>query len=138
MAALSLDLRNRIVSAYLGGEGTREAIALRFNVSLGMVKKLLQQRRKLGHIKSLHHRAGRKKTIVAEHRIAIRKLLAGKPDMTLAELRDALGLKCTLPALHYVLADMNLTFKKRRSGPPNRTGTTSASPAAAGKNAREA
>ena len=136
MAALSLDLRKRIVSAYLGGEGTREVIAQRFNVSLGMVKKLLQQRRKLGHIKSLHHRAGRKRTIVAEHRIAIRKLLADKPDMTLAELREALGLKCTLPALHYVLADMNLTFKKKRSGPPNKTATTSALHADAGKNAR--
>ena len=137
MAALSLDLRKRIVSAYLSGEGTREVIAHRFNVSLGMVKKLLQQRRKLGHIKSLHHRAGRKRTIVAEHRIAIRKLLANKPDMTLAELREALGLTCTLPALHYVLADMNLTFKKRRSGPPNKTGTTSALHAAAGKSIRE-
>lgn len=126
MAALSLDLRKRIVSAYLSGEGTREVIALRFNVSLGMVKKLLQQRRKLGHIKSMHHRAGRKRIIVAEHRIAIRKLLADKPDMTLAELREALGLKCTLPALHYVLADMNLTFKKRRSALPSKTGTTSA------------
>jgi transposase len=137
MAALSLDLRERIVSAYLSGEGTREVIALRFNVSLGMVKKLLQQRRKLGHLKSLHHRAGRKRTIVAEHRIAIRKLLADKPDLTLAELREALGLKCSLPALHYVLADMNMTFKKRRSGLPSRTGTTSGWPAAAGKNTKE-
>ncbi|MCW0221116.1 MAG: helix-turn-helix domain-containing protein [Prosthecobacter sp.] len=137
MAALSLDLRKRIVSAYLSGEGTREVIAQRFNVSLGMVKKLLQQRRKLGHIKSLHHRAGRKRTIVAEHRIAIRKLLADKPDMTLAELREALGLTCTLPALHYVLADMNLTFKKRRSGPPSRTGMTSGWPGGTGKNTKE-
>jgi transposase len=137
MAALSLDLRKRIVSAYLSGEGTREVIAQRFNVSLGMVKKLLQQRRKLGHIKSLHHRAGRKRTIVAEHRIAIRKLLADKPDMTLAELREALGLTCTLPALHYVLADMNLTFKKRRSGPPSRTGMTSGWLGGTGKNTKE-
>lgn len=137
MAALSLDLRTRIVSAYDRGEGTREAIAQRFNVSLGMVKKLLQQRRRIGNLKPQHHRAGRKRTIVAEHRIAIRKLLAAKPDMTLAELREALGLKCTLPALHYVLADMNLTFKKRRSGPASRTGRTSAGQDGAGKDSRE-
>ena len=138
MAALSLDLRTRIVSAYDRGEGTREDIAQRFNVSLGMVKKLLQQRRRIGNLKPQHHRAGRKRTIVAEHRIAIRKLLADKPDMTLAELREALGLKCTLPALHYVLADMNLTFKKRRFGPPSRTAKTSAEADGAGKNIREA
>jgi hypothetical protein len=36
--------------------------------------------------------------------------------MTLAELREALGLKCTLPAIHYVLVDMGLTYKKRFCG----------------------
>jgi transposase len=78
-----------------------------------MVKKLLQQRRKTGCIKARHHLAGRKKLIVAEHRIAIRKHLKRKPDMTLAELREALGLECTLPTIHYVLVDMGLTDKKK-------------------------
>jgi len=132
MATLSLDLRERIVSAYDKGEGTRDEIARRFRVSLGMVKKLLQQRRKTGSIKSRHHLAGRKKLIVAEHRIAIRRQLKRKPDMTLEELREALGLKCTLPAIHYVLVDMGLTYKKRRSVPQSRTGRTSARRAAAG------
>ena len=45
MKTLSLDLRERILISYDGGEGTREEIAERFRVSLGMVKKLLQQRR---------------------------------------------------------------------------------------------
>jgi transposase len=86
--------------------------------------KKLQQRRKTGCIKPRHHLAGRKKLIVAEHRIAIRQHLKRKPDMTLAELRDALGLKCTLPAIHYVLVDMGLTYKKRRSAPPSKTAKT--------------
>jgi len=123
MATLSLDLRERIVSAYDQGEGTRDEIAQRFRVSLGMVKKLLQQRRKTGCIKARHHLAGRKKRIVAEHRIAIRKHLKRKPDMTLAELRTALGLECTLPAIHYVLVDMGLTYKdapRRRARPRRR------------------
>jgi len=113
MATLSLDLRQRIISTCDRGEGTQEQVARRFGVSYGMVKKLLQQRRKTGCIKPRHHLAGRKKKIVAEHRIAIRKQLQRKPDMTLAELRDALGLECTLPAIHYVLVDMGLTYKKR-------------------------
>jgi len=87
MATLSLDLGERILRAYDKGEGTREVIAQRFSVSLGMVKKLLQQRRSTSCIKPRHHLAGRKKLIVAEHRIAIRKHLKHKPDMTLAELR---------------------------------------------------
>jgi len=112
VATLSLNLRQRIVSAYDKGEGTRDEVAQRFRVPLGMVKKLLQQRRKTGCIKARYHLAGGKKLIVAQHRIAIGKHLKRKPDMTLAELREALGLECTLPAIHYVLVDMGLTDKK--------------------------
>ncbi len=132
MATLSLDLRERIIKACDKGEHTREEIAQRFDVSLGMVKKLLQQRRKTGCIKARHHLAGRKKLIVAKHRMAIRQHLKRKSDMTLAELREALGLNCTLPAIHYVLVDMGLTYKKRRSAQPSRSAKTSAARASAG------
>lgn len=129
MATLSLDLRERIVGAYDRGEGTRDEVALRFGVSLGMVKKLLQ-RRKTGSIKHRHHLAGRKKLIEARHCIAIRQHLKRKADMTLAELREALGLDCTLPAIHYVLADMGLTYKKDApccgTGPRRRSPGTAA------------
>jgi len=125
MATLSLDLRERILASYDNDEGTREQIAWRFKVSLGMVKKLLQQRRRTGCIKARHHLAGRKPTIVAAHRTAMRQHLRRKPDLTLAELRELVGLTCTLPALHYVLADMGLTYKKRRSAQPSKTARTS-------------
>ena len=125
MKTLSLDLRERIVAAYDAGDATRESVAGRFRVSLGMVKKLLQQRRRLGEIGPQHHRAGRKPRILPAHRAQLRRHLTAKPDLTLAELRAATGLDCTLPAIHYVLADLGLTFKKRRSGRPNRTGRTS-------------
>ena len=39
MKTLSLDLRERILAAYDQEEGTREEVAHRFRVSLGMVKK---------------------------------------------------------------------------------------------------
>ena len=41
-------------------EIVREAVARRFRVSLGMVKKLLQQRRRTGDVRPQHHRSGRK------------------------------------------------------------------------------
>ncbi len=112
MATLSLDLRERILSAYDKGDGHRDQIARRFCVSEGMVKKLIQQRRHLGDIRPQHHRSGRKPKILATHRQAIRKNLAAKPDLTLEELRDAVGLECTIQALHYALVDMGLTYKK--------------------------
>lgn len=96
MKTLSLDLRERILAAYDAGNDTRETVASRFRVSEGMVKKLLQQRRRIGEIRAQHHRAGRKPKIQAADRLQLRQQLAAKPDLTLAELRERTGLKCTL------------------------------------------
>jgi transposase len=121
---LSLDLRERILAAYDHDEGTREEVARRFRVSLGMVKKLLQQRRHTGDIAPRHHRSGRKPMILATHQRQWRALLAKKPDLTLKELRAATPLECSLQAIHAVLAKMGLTYKKRLSAPANRTART--------------
>jgi transposase len=122
---LSLDLRERILAAYDNKEGTRDEVAHRFRVSVGMVKKLLQQRRRTGDIRPQHHRSGRKPLIIPEHQEQMRQLLRQKPDLTLQELRQRLGLPCTLPAIHYALQRMGLTYKKRHSAPANRIGPTS-------------
>ena len=121
---LSLDLRQRILASYDQNEGTREEIAQRFRVSLGMVKKLLQQRRHTGEIACQYHRCGRRPRIVAVHRQELRKLLSQKPDLTLEELRRATQLDCTIQAIHYVLEEMGLTYKKRRSVPVSKIGRT--------------
>lgn len=42
----------------------------------------------------------------------IRDLVRTRKDITLEEIRESLNLNCTLPAIHYVLRDLNLTFKK--------------------------
>jgi transposase len=119
---LSVDLRERIVAAYDAGDVTRAEVAQRFRVSEAMVKKLLQQRRRCGDIRPQHHRCGRKPRITPEHRKRLRELVAEKPDRTLAELRSCVGLSCTLPAIHYALAAMDLTYKKRRFMQRSRTG----------------
>ena len=75
MATTSLDLRERILAAYDADEGTREEMARRFRVSLGLVKKLLQQRRRTGDIAPRHRFSGRKPAIVAAHRQQLRALL---------------------------------------------------------------
>lgn len=122
---LSLDLRERILAAYDQEEVTREEVAHRFRVSLGMVKKLVQQRRHTGHIGPRHHHSGRKPLIVASHHAHLRVLLDKKPDLTLKELRAATGLTCTLPAIHYALQKLELTYKKRHCTPASKPGLTS-------------
>jgi transposase len=129
---ISLDLRERILAAYDAGEGTREDIARRFRVSLGMVKKLLQQRRQTGDIAPRHDRAGRKPLLVEAHQRQMRVLLGKKPDLTLRELRAALALECSLQAIHVVLVKMGLSYKKRLSARASKTGRTSGGRAKSG------
>lgn len=125
MRTISLDLRERIVASYDNGEGTREQVARHYRVSLGLIKKLLRQRRLTGDITARHRFSGRKPRILASHQGQMRELLKRKPDMTLPELRAAVALNCTLPAIHYVLKRMGLTYKKRHSVPANKTGPIS-------------
>ena len=136
MGTISLDLRQRIVESYDKKEGTRPDIARRFRVSLGLVKKLLQQRRRTGDIAPRHRFSGRKPTIAALDRSQMRALLAKKNDLTLRELRQAAGLNCSLQAINVVLARMGLTYKKRHSAPANRIGPTFAGRASSGAGGR--
>jgi transposase len=138
MRTISLDLRERILSSYDQKEGNREEIAHRFRVSLGLVKKLLQQRRRTGDIAPRHRFSGRKPLIVGSHYRQLRGLLSRKPDLTLKELRTALQLNCTLPAIHYVLEKLGLTYKKRHSAPANRIARTSPGRAGSGGASRPA
>ena len=138
MRTISLDLRQRILAAYDKGQDTREAVARRFEVSLGLVKKLLQQRRRTGDIAPRHRFSGRKPTILPAHHSQMRRLLADQPDLTLPELRQATGLGCTLPAIHYALKAMDLTYKKRHSAPANKTVWTSPGRVGAGGGVRRA
>ena len=113
MNTLPLDLRLRIVDAYDAGQGTRDEIAIRFGVSTGMVKKLLQQRRDTGDIAPRHQHSGRKPIILPSHRKIMRKLLSQKNNITLIQMRQKLGLQCSLSAIHHVLTEMGLKRHKK-------------------------
>ena len=133
---LSLDLRERIVAAYDAKEGTREEVAKRFKVSVGMVKKLLGQRTKTGDLRSRHRFSGRKARLLPEHGTKLKELIAREPDLTLAEMKSRLALDCTVAAIHWVVSRLGLTYKKRRSMQLNKTGRTWRGPDAAGGGAK--
>lgn len=132
MKTLSLDLRERIVEAYDAEQGTREEIARRFRVSVGMVKKLLQQRRTTNDLGHRHRYSGRKAKVLPEYRDKLAALVAAEPDLTLAQIKEKLAMTCTIPAVHYALATLGLTYKKRRSMQPNKAGLMLRSRASSG------
>ena len=120
-----MDLRERILKAYDRGDSTREQVAARYSVSVGMVKKLLARRKAGAGIGDHYDRCGRKPTIEEAHREVLSLILIERPDLTLKQLREAVGLDCTLPAIHYVLVGMGLTYKKRLSTPASKSDRTS-------------
>ena len=129
---ISLDLRERIVAAYDAKEGTREEVAKCFKVSVGMVKKLLGQRARTGDLRPRHRFSGRKARLMPDHGAKLQQLIAREPDLTLAALKGRLELDCTVAAIHWVVRRLGLTYKKRRSMRPSKTGRTGPGPDAPG------
>lgn len=45
---------------------------------------------------------------------ALDRLLRKRPDLTLAQMRDALGKDCSVVAIHYATVRLNWRYKKSR------------------------
>jgi len=133
---LEVDFRERIVAAYDAKEGTREEVAKRFKVSVGMVKKLLAQKARTGDLRPRHRFSGRKARLMPAQGAKLQQLIAREPDLTLAEMKDRLELNCTVAAVHWVVSRLGLTYKKRCSLRPSKTGRTWPGPDAAGSGAK--
>lgn len=109
--AYSMDFRQRIAQARDEGQ-TIAQIAKRFSVSPSFVEKLLQRQREQGTLAPKPHAGGRRPALTEAHDKALLTQLAAKPDTTLAELRESLGLTVSLSTLWSRLQRLGLTFKK--------------------------
>lgn len=125
MKTFSLDLRTRILAACDKHDSTRQHVAERFGVSLGFVKKLLGQRKRLGIVDNLYFRVGRKQAVSKEKAAQMREYVRLHPGATLSEIASACRLSCTIATVDNTLRRMGLTYKKRRCGLPSRTARTS-------------
>jgi transposase len=113
MRAYSNDLRERIVAAVERGEHSIRQIARLFCVSVSCIVRLLQRKRRTGSVQPKPH-AGvppRKLDAAAEARLL--DLVAAQPDATLAELRDRLGICCSLMTIARALRRHHITRKKK-------------------------
>ena len=112
MTATPLKTRERILARYDTGKYTRVQVARYFTVSEDLVKKLLKQRKKLGHVEPLYATSGRKAAVRPEHGETIRGALREDPGLTLSGLRDLLGLPCSVMSVWRALKRMGFTCKK--------------------------
>ena len=116
MAAYSPDLRERIVAAYDAGGVSRTAVATRFAVSLGFVKKLSAQRRRAGHVRALPRGGGQRALFGPVEHERLRAAVAANNDASLAELVEAVraahGRRVSIPTMSRTLLCLGLGRKK--------------------------
>ncbi len=128
MKPYSMDLRERVIAACDAGRQTKE-VARSFQVSPAWVRRLKQHRRERGDIVPRNGGGSRGRKI---DRDRLAQLVAQKPDATLVELRDRLGIQVTPWAISKALRELKLTYKKSRSTPPSRIGRMSPKPPPSG------
>ena len=122
MRAYSMDLRERVWADCQAGMKTPE-VAQKYSVSPSWVRRLKQRHRATGSLAPRPPSPGRPVTL-APHDARVRELVRDDPDATLAELRTRLGVRISTSALAEYLRRIQLSFKKKSSGPPSRTAPT--------------
>jgi len=131
-APFSQDLRDRVLAAYDRGMKTQQ-IAQTFRVSKAWARRIKQNRRETGRTTP---RPMGGPTVRKIDRTRLAELVAERPDATLKELRDMLGVRCAESAICMALKRMGLSFKKRRSTRRSRTARMSRDADACGVAAR--
>ena len=116
----SQDLRDRVLAAGDRGMPTKQ-IAKMFEVSPAWVRRLKQRRRETGETAP---RPMGGATVIKIDMARLAELVKEQPDATLRELRERLGIVCAESAVCMALKRLGLSFKKRRSTRPSRTGRT--------------
>lgn len=121
MRAYSLDLRERVLADCDAGLSNEEA-ARKYRVSASWIRRLKLRRRQTNSIAPRVRR--RPAPRWAAHASALQSLVEQRPDATLEELRQALGVPISLSSLCRALQRLRLTVKKKCCAPPSRTGPT--------------
>jgi len=113
MATYSQDLRQRVIDCIDRQEGSLRQIAQRFVVSLSFVVRLLQLRRRTGSLDPKPPAGGRPAALGPDDLERLKELVRQQPDATLKELRQRLGVSCSLTAIWRALEKLRRARKKK-------------------------
>lgn len=122
--AYPMEFRVLVAAAY-DECGSSIEVAEEYGCSESWVRRLVQRRRGSGSLAPLTPKRPDTHKLDDGDLERLRALIAAKPDMTLAELADALGNKASVPTVWRATQALGLPLKKRPSTPPSRTGPTS-------------
>jgi transposase len=113
MKPLSNDLRERILAAVDHREGSRRQIAARFHVDVSTITRLLQLRHQTGSFDPRPHGGGKPPALDRAGLERLRAVVQERPDATLAQLREHLGLDGSIMVVWRGLQKLGITRKKK-------------------------
>lgn len=122
--AYAMEFRKVVAKAY-DECGSSIEVAEQFNCSESWVRRLIQRRRETGSLAPRPPRLPNNSKLDDKDLSRLEALIKKTPDMTLAELAEALGYKVSVPTIWRATKGLGLTLKKSPSMPPSRSVRTS-------------
>jgi transposase len=122
--AYAMEFREVVARAY-DECGSSIEVAEQFNCSESWVRRLIQRRRETGSLAPRPLRLPNNNKLNEDDLERLRTLIRRTPDMTLAELAEALGCKVSVPTVWRATQVLGLPLKKSPSMQPNRIARTS-------------
>ncbi len=106
------ETRELLVAAY---EKCKDAkrVAEDFCVSESWVYHLVMQKRRTGSVAVRTSQRGRKPVLTAQDKENIQRCIDDKPDITVNEIREKLGICASESTVGRAIRDMGYTFKKK-------------------------
>ena len=120
MGIASSEVRQRAIAAYESGKGTQAQVAELYGVDISTFQRWLQRYRESGRTNPLargHNPSALDDTQMEQ----LDMLVQQTPDATLAQLREALDVRCSLVAIHNALKRLGYRYKKNATGQRTRT-----------------
>lgn len=119
MAAYSIDLRQRILSAWQNKEGSQRELAKRFQVSLSFIRDFLRRYRETGEIAAKPQGGDRRSKLNDIEQELLKVMVTKQSDIYLREIQEAIKerteIDVSISSLSRTLKRLKLNRKKNFS-----------------------
>jgi transposase len=120
MGIATAEVRVRAIAAYEAGNGTQSDIAKFYGVDISTFQRWLQRYRQTGRASPLP-RGHNPSALDEEQMLQLDRMVRAKSDATLEQLRESLGVGCSLVAIHNAVKRLGYRYKKNATGQRTRT-----------------
>ncbi|MBW4636469.1 MAG: IS630 transposase-related protein [Iphinoe sp. HA4291-MV1] len=116
-AAYSIDLRQKILSAWQNKEGSQRDLAKRFKVSLSFIRDFLRRYPETNEIAAKPQGGDRRSKIKGKDQELLKTIVTGQSDIYLREIQETLqqrtGIDVSVSSLSRTLKRLKLGRKKK-------------------------